>query len=543
MWRVLEHGHSGYPDSVTTILTDNIITLKCFDAIEASNSDGNRRSYGNNDWAVSNLRQWLNSAEAAGQWYSAQHAADAPPTAANCWSGNNPYDAAAGFLAGFTAQERALLVSTPLDYAGWSANAKTSTDKMFLLSSNEVGLETLAGNGTKFACFTDNNSRLAKPTASAVSNSTYSNASFNVNAAWYWWLRTSYTSISYNARYVHNNGTLNSNGACFGYNGVRPACNLPSNISLSDTTDADGCYTIIYNTPPTAPATITVPSEIRSTVSYDVTWATSTDVDGNLTGYILEKNIDEAGWVQAYQGSARSYTDTMPLNTQTVQYRVKAYDAAGDTSAYTTSAVRTVVNNRPPEIAGADGPLGSFGKNPPTYSYTITDADNDDVTVKTYIDNQQLSTGAATLGTEAEITLTAAQWTKTLNGDHTFKVVATDENEDSTTKTVAFTKAVHTAEFVLATPMAADDKPTTAILNIQGSFPTGSTLSVQICNNANDEEPTWEDATSAALYGTKHFFTNSTKTATNWGVGLKVSLARGSATGDVYVQSLGGNFA
>lgn len=43
-----------------------------------------------------------------------------------------------------------------------------------------------------------------------------------------------------------------------------------------------------------------------------------------------------------------------------VQYRVKAYDAAGAESAYTTSATRTVTNNRPPVISGTDGALGSF---------------------------------------------------------------------------------------------------------------------------------------------------------------------------------------
>lgn len=540
---MLEHGHSGYPDSVTTLLTDSIITLKCFDAIEASNSDSNRRSYGNNDYAVSNMRQWLNSSADAGQWYSAQHAADAPPTAANCWSQNNPYDAAAGFLADFTAQERALLVSTPLQYAGWSSNATSATDKVFLLSSNEVGLETIANNGTKFACFTDNNSRLAKPTAAAVSNSTYSNSSLSATQNWYWWLRTSYASNSYYVRRVHTNGTLSNNSAYNGNSGVRPACNLNSNISVSDTTDADGCYTVIYNTPPTAPATITVPDEIRSTEAFDITWDAASDADGNLSGYMLERNIADAGWTQVYQGSARTYTDTMPLGTTTVQYRVKSYDAAGDASAYVTSAVRTVINNRAPAIAGADGPLGSFTKNPPKYAYTVTDADNDDVTVKTYLDAGQLSTGAATLGTEAEITLTDAQWTKVLNGEHTYRVVATDEHDDSTTKAVTFTKTVNTVEFELATPMVADEKPTTAILNIQGSFPPGSTLSVHICNNGNDAAPEWEDATSSALYGSKHFFTNNTKTADAWGVGLKVSLARGSAQGDVFVQSIGGNFA
>ena len=85
--------------------------------------------------------------------------------------------------------------------------------------------------------------------------------------------------------------------------------------------------------------------------------------------------------------------------------------------------------------------------------------------------------------------------------------------------------------------------PTKALVNIQGSFPTGSTLQVWICNNGNDAEPTWEDITTKALTSQKHFFTNQTKTAASWGVKIKVKLLRGSAEGDCYIQSVGGNFA
>lgn len=91
--------------------------------------------------------------------------------------------------------------------------------------------------------------------------------------------------------------------------------------------------------------------------------------------------------------------------------------------------------------------------------------------------------------------------------------------------------------------MAADAMPTKALVNIQGSFPTGSTLTVWICNNGNDASPTWENITQKALNGTKHFFTNTTKTAANWGVKIKVKLLRGSAASTCYIQSIGGNFA
>ena len=91
--------------------------------------------------------------------------------------------------------------------------------------------------------------------------------------------------------------------------------------------------------------------------------------------------------------------------------------------------------------------------------------------------------------------------------------------------------------------MVADEMPTKALVNIQGSFPNGSTLIVEICNNGNDEAPTWEVITNKVLTGQKHFFTNTQKTADEWGVKIKIKLLRGSATDPCFIKSVGGNFA
>lgn len=91
--------------------------------------------------------------------------------------------------------------------------------------------------------------------------------------------------------------------------------------------------------------------------------------------------------------------------------------------------------------------------------------------------------------------------------------------------------------------LAADDMPTKAMINIQGSFPSGCELTIEACNNANDASPTWQDVTSRVLNSQKVFFSNTTKTAAAWGVALRVTLNRGTATGDCYITAIGGNFA
>ena len=363
---------------------------------------------------------------------------------------------------------------------------------------------------------------------------------------WYW-LSTAYSTAAngyeHSARSVHSDGALFRNYAYCGYYGLRPACNLSSDLLVSDTTDSDGCYTIVYNQPPTAPGTITVPSEVIGGENLSISWGQSTDPDGNLAGYKLERKVDDGTWAQIYSGSSRSYTDSITYGWTSVQYRVKAYDTAGAESAYTTSAVRTVTNNRPPVISGSDTDLGSFTTTPPSYEYTVTDADGHQVTVVEKLDTTTLRTSTATLGDTNELEITADQWLKLLNGDHALTITATDAKNESTVRTLSFDKAMHSVEFEQTVAMAADDMPTKALVNIQGSFPTGSTLQVWICNNGNDAEPTWEDITTKALTSQKHFFTNQTKTAASWGVKIKVKLLRGSAEGDCYIQSVGGNFA
>lgn len=528
-----------------TLVTEQIIKMLCFDATEPSNSNSDRRSYGNNRYIYSNIRQWLNSAAAAGQWYTAQHSADQTPDASHVWNNVNPYSTLAGFLNAFTANERAALLDTTITVGKSSTDGggtETCTDKVFLPSCTEVNLSGDHTCGSKLAIFSDNASRVATVTAACVANSNYS-SNPAANAAWYYWLRDAYAGSAYGARVVLAVGTLDWNGASGGGGGLRPACNLSSDLLISDSTDSDGCYTVIYNQAPTAPTSISVPSEVIGGENLTISWGASTDADGNLSGYKLERKIDSGTWTQVYAGSSRTYVDTIEYGKTSVQYRVKAYDTAGAESAYTTSAVRTVTNNRAPVISGTDTNLGSFSSTAPSYEYTVADADGHQVDVVETLDGVTLRSYTVTLGQTNTLTISADAWQKVVNGSHTLKIVATDAKDASVTRTLTFTKAVTSVVFEQTLAMEADAMPTKALVNIQGNFPTGYTLNVYICNNGNDASPTWEDITQKARTGQKHFFTNQTKTASAWGVKVKVSLLRGSAAETCYIQSIGGNFA
>ena len=302
--------------------------------------------------------------------------------------------------------------------------------------------------------------------------------------------------------------------------------------------------TVVNNNAPSAPPSIAVPKDVKGGSTLVISWTAASDSDGNLSGYILERSTDGgSAYTQVYKGNALTYTDTITYGWTSVQYRVKAYDAAGAESAYTTSATRTVTNNRPPVISGTDGALGSFSTAAPSYEYTVTDADGHQVDVVEMLDGVTLHSYTVTLGQTNTLTIGSEAWLKVVNGSHTLKIVATDAKDASVTRTLTFTKAVTSVEFEQTLAMEADAMPTKALVNIQGNFPAGCTLQVWICNNGNDASPTWEDITQKARTGQKHYFANQTKTAAAWGVKVKAKLLRGSATETCYIQSIGGNFA
>lgn len=249
IWQVADKNHSGYPANSVTLVAANILKIAAFDAKESGNSDSNRIRYGNNRYALSNIRQWLN--KSGPPWYVAQHSADAPPSSENV--SDNPYDGQSGFLADFSAQMKAALLDTTLTVAKATVDgggSESVVDKVFLLSKQEVGLgsENSIAEGSLLALFSsDNSSRLCKPTANAVSNSTYGSSLLSASKNWMWWLRSPSSSGSYYVRIANRDGSSNYYYAYFGGVGVRPALNLSSGILVSDSADSDGAHTIVWN--------------------------------------------------------------------------------------------------------------------------------------------------------------------------------------------------------------------------------------------------------------------------------------------------------
>lgn len=256
VWRIADKNHTGYPSGSVTLVSDKIIAIKCFDANEPSNTNAKRRTEGNNRYSYSNIRQWLNSSSGAGAWYSAKHSYDTPPSDEYVYSGWNDYDLEAGFLKGFSDGLRAALLETTLIVANNTVTdgggSQTVKDKVFLASVTEVGLanENGVAEGSKLAMFSTDTSRQAYLTDQCISQSERLPSDYQIGASWGWHLRTPRTKYSQYVDPVHRLGSTGMSSSSMGVDGIRPFLNLPSEILVSDSPDADGVYTILWQVPP-----------------------------------------------------------------------------------------------------------------------------------------------------------------------------------------------------------------------------------------------------------------------------------------------------
>lgn len=253
------------------------------------------------------------------------------------------------FLNLFDANIRAAIKQVKIPYragSGYkttiSSGANGLSTRIFLLSGKEAAFVhsyVPANEGEVLAYFqgcaaaSEDSKRVANLNGSAVR----------------WWLRSPFCCSDLNATdamLVNFTGNR-SNNICSGSLGIRPALILPSSLFVSD----DG--SISTNTAPTTPASITVPNIIHGGTSITVSWTASTDAQGNLEGYVVQRSTNGGGsWTQIYQGSAKSTTNSVAFGTESVMYRVMAYDSEGLYSGYRTSAQVDVINNTAPTAPG-----------------------------------------------------------------------------------------------------------------------------------------------------------------------------------------------
>ncbi len=188
-----------------TLLPVRLVTNLQFDAPEPGNPDANRAQYGCNRWDWSAIRQWLNSAAAPGEWWTAQHEYDAAPDYAATLAGFMA-DLPADFL---SAVAPARLV-TALPNADGGGSVET-VDRFWLPSRTEIfgALDGGMPEGVQMAKYID----------ATDANRIKYNAAGN-SASWY--LRSANTSQPHYVAFVERTGIFSTSFLVSRY--VLPAC-------------------------------------------------------------------------------------------------------------------------------------------------------------------------------------------------------------------------------------------------------------------------------------------------------------------------------
>lgn len=427
------------------------------------------------------------------------------------------------------------------DYGGWSANTSSGVRPALILPSSllvsDDGSVTTNTAPTPPSSITVPQS-ISGGTTITVSWGASTDAQGNLEG--YIVERSTNGGSSWSQVY-QGSARQTTNNVPFGTESVMYRVKAYDTEGLSSGWKTSSQVTVINNTSPGAPPSITVPLTVIGGAALTVSWTASSDSESNLSGYVLERKVGSGAWTQVFKGNALSYQDTITKGWVDVTYRVKAYDSYNAVSAYTTSPTRTVDNNTAPTITcSSSGDLGtkSAGFSIP---YSVNDVDGDAVTVKELMDDTQKRSFAANLGATNQFQVTGDYFQQLLNGAHTMKIVASDPGGKSATHTLTFTKSVTALSITMNEPMEADALISIMAMSVMGSIPADANYEVLVTNNGKDSNPVWENATDAVKKGANFLFTN--KTASNgFAFNFKITASRGSSGVGGFIQSIQGGF-
>ncbi len=181
--------------------------------------------YGSGRWSESQIRQWLNSAAAADEWWEPKNNWDRPSAITSTLN---------GFLWGYDEEFLNILTETEVVTAlntqeGFDDTTETTMDKIFLPSLEQMYVSPqLAGEGTEWDYFKQLAADAGR-TGKYAQGGTYDELkTYNVSStssAVFVWLRSCYRGYASIAWCVNYSGSVTNNNANRAYRGC-PACQL-----------------------------------------------------------------------------------------------------------------------------------------------------------------------------------------------------------------------------------------------------------------------------------------------------------------------------
>ena len=183
-----------------------------------------RINYGHNRWKTSALRQWLNSAAAAGSWWSSQEKWDVMPAYATT---------KAGFLHGYDAsiinRMKVTKIVTGRNTVTDGGGVDETYDRIFLSSLEQMYVQPqLSSSVGSEGAYWEYYKRLLGATSPVARSQTYTRLikrRLDNNTAQTRFLRSAYLSTASAVWYVYSGGSVNGHSAHGGYY-CAPACRI-----------------------------------------------------------------------------------------------------------------------------------------------------------------------------------------------------------------------------------------------------------------------------------------------------------------------------
>ncbi len=254
LFRIAAQDH--YGSGITTLLTNHVIAVRALDAAEPGKKGRypyeSSDRFGNNNYPLSNLHQWLNSAE--DDWYRPTHALDAPPQADGLRYGEHPYAGEPGFLARFSDTLRENLVETDIPVLVRTGRGQGELSSVrasvFLPSRTEMnkGDELGIAEGRPLPIFYDHYIFKATPSPDQIEK--YGRSwnpeepekglffdkaqVYDPKFGWWYYMRTPSTLYKFLERVMSPYGSVSYTYAYNDVVGLRPLLNVRSDMEVAD---------------------------------------------------------------------------------------------------------------------------------------------------------------------------------------------------------------------------------------------------------------------------------------------------------------------
>lgn len=216
-----------------------------------------------------------------------------------------------------------------------------------------------------------------------------------------------------------------------------------------------------------------------------------------------------------------------------------------DGTATSYRRVKFLRNNMAPIISGKDLDLGEL-ETDLFYEYSVTDPEKDESFVTISLDNNVITKRFKVVdGQQYKIDLKGLDFLAIPPGRHTLVIEAEDDKGFISQRRITFVRVVKRLVMKLHPDkiIETDELANRALVSTAGMYVArGAELKIEVCNNAFDDEPTWEDATAMALSERAYNFTNETKTADKAGIDIRMTIDKKDAQNLSYISTVGGSF-